>query len=149
VTPSAAVVGGGCGLAGCTAKLWAEQVTKPGGPCCRIRSFDASGNLLFIEVMGRVAGATSVTISRSEILFGLNSPDNHVLALVSVGDAGAEDGGDGGGADDGDGGDGSRHHDEVCYIRRAFEGLDRSVHFSETGRNFNRAKMWSQGNEPS
>jgi len=93
-----------------------------------VRSIDAAGSLIFIEVKGRVAGASSVTISRNEILFGLNSPDNHVLALVSVSDDG---------------------HDEVRYLRRAFEGLDRSVHFAETSRNFSWTKMWSQGKEPS
>ena len=47
-----------------------------------------SGELRFIEVKGRVAGARTVTITRNEILTGLNKPDEFVLAVVEVdGDA--------------------------------------------------------------
>ena len=38
----------------------------------------------FIEVKGRVAGATSVTITKNEILTALNKPDDYILALVEV-----------------------------------------------------------------
>jgi len=44
----------------------------------------ATGHLLFIEVKGRIAGATTVTITRNEILTALNKPDQYVLALVEV-----------------------------------------------------------------
>ena len=43
------------------------------GPCLR-----------FIEVKGRAAGAQTVTVSKNEILYGLNSPDEFILALVEV-----------------------------------------------------------------
>ena len=43
-----------------------------------------SGDLRFIEVKGRVAGARTVTITRNEILTGLNKPDEFVLAVVEV-----------------------------------------------------------------
>ncbi|MGO8820286.1 MAG: helicase-related protein [Desulfomonilaceae bacterium] len=43
-----------------------------------------NGELLFIEVKGRQKDATTVTISRNEILTGLNKPDNFVLAIVLV-----------------------------------------------------------------
>ncbi|MBM4078129.1 MAG: DUF3883 domain-containing protein, partial [Planctomycetes bacterium] len=47
-----------------------------------------AGHLLFIEVKGRVAGATTVTITKNEILTALNKPDEFILALVEVdGDA--------------------------------------------------------------
>ncbi len=47
-----------------------------------------SGRLRFIEVKGRVAGADTVTITKNEILTGLNKPDEFILALVEVdGDA--------------------------------------------------------------
>ena len=47
-----------------------------------------SGELRFIEVKGRVAGAETVTITRNEILTALNKPDQFILALVEVeGDA--------------------------------------------------------------
>ena len=46
------------------------------------------GRLRFIEVKGRVAGATTVTVTKNEILTALNKPDDFVLALVEVdGDA--------------------------------------------------------------
>jgi hypothetical protein len=42
------------------------------------------GQLRFIEVKGRVAGADTVTITKNEILTGLNKPDDFILALVEV-----------------------------------------------------------------
>ena len=40
--------------------------------------------LRFIEVKGRAKGATSVTVSKNEILTGLNKPDEYILAIVEV-----------------------------------------------------------------
>jgi hypothetical protein len=40
------------------------------------------GKLRFIEVKGRAMGATTVTITKNEILTGLNKPDDFILALV-------------------------------------------------------------------
>ncbi len=40
--------------------------------------------LRFIEVKGRTKGATSVTVSKNEILTGLNKPDEYILAIVEV-----------------------------------------------------------------
>lgn len=40
--------------------------------------------LRFIEVKGRTKGATSVTVSKNEILTGLNKPDEFILAIVEV-----------------------------------------------------------------
>jgi len=42
------------------------------------------GELLFVEVKGRVVGADTVTITRNEILTGLNKGDHYILALVRV-----------------------------------------------------------------
>jgi hypothetical protein len=42
------------------------------------------GRLLFIEVKGRVAGATTVTITKNEILTALNKPDDFILAIAEV-----------------------------------------------------------------
>jgi len=44
------------------------------------------GRLRFIEVKGRKAGARTVTVTRNEILTGINSADQFVLALVEVRD---------------------------------------------------------------
>ena len=43
-----------------------------------------TGRLRMIEVKGRVKGATTVTITRNEILTALNKPEDFVLALVEV-----------------------------------------------------------------
>ncbi|MGD9714395.1 MAG: DUF3883 domain-containing protein, partial [Thermomicrobiales bacterium] len=46
------------------------------------------GRLRFIEVKGRVKGATTITITKNEILTGLNKPDDYILAVCVVdGDA--------------------------------------------------------------
>jgi len=48
------------------------------------------GRLRFIEVKGRVKGASTVTASKNEILTAFNKPDDFILALVEVeGDASA------------------------------------------------------------
>jgi hypothetical protein len=41
-------------------------------------------SLRFIEVKGRAAGATTVTVSKNEIIYGLNKPDDYLLAIVEV-----------------------------------------------------------------
>jgi superfamily II DNA or RNA helicase len=45
-----------------------------------------SGQMRFIEVKGRRAGADTVTITRNEILTALNSPERFILALVEIED---------------------------------------------------------------
>ena len=40
--------------------------------------------LRFIEVKGRQKGATTVTVSKNEILTALNRPDEFILAIVEV-----------------------------------------------------------------
>ena len=42
------------------------------------------GCLRFIEVKGRAKGADTVTVSKNEILTGLNRPDEFILAIVEV-----------------------------------------------------------------
>jgi len=49
-----------------------------------IESQQADGRLRFIEVKGRAHGATTVTVSRNEILKSFNVPDAWVLAIVAV-----------------------------------------------------------------
>lgn len=43
-----------------------------------------SGKLRFIEVKGRIDGAETVTVSKNEILAGLNKPEDYILAVVEV-----------------------------------------------------------------
>ncbi|MBN2177588.1 MAG: DUF3883 domain-containing protein [Demequinaceae bacterium] len=49
-----------------------------------IQSSVPDGPTIFIEVKGRLAGATEVTVTKSEVLLGKNAADNYRLALVSV-----------------------------------------------------------------
>ena len=41
-----------------------------------------TGKLRFIEVKGRVEGAATITVTRNEILYSLNKPDDFILAIV-------------------------------------------------------------------
>lgn len=49
-----------------------------------IESVTPSGQLRFIEVKGRIFSADTVTVSKNEIVTALNSPENFILAIVSV-----------------------------------------------------------------
>ena len=41
-----------------------------------------TGKLRFIEVKGRVTGAPTITVTRNEILYSLNKPEDFILAVV-------------------------------------------------------------------
>ena len=41
-----------------------------------------TGKLRFIEVKGRISTADTVTVTRNEILYSLNKPDDFILAIV-------------------------------------------------------------------
>ncbi len=41
-----------------------------------------TGRLRFIKVKGHVSGAQSITVTRNEILYSLNKPDDFILAIV-------------------------------------------------------------------
>jgi len=41
-----------------------------------------AGKLRFIEVKGRVAGAPTITVTKNEILYSLNKPEDFILAIV-------------------------------------------------------------------
>ena len=43
-----------------------------------------TGRLRFIEVKGRIAEADSVTVTRNEVVTGVNSPASYILAIVLV-----------------------------------------------------------------
>lgn len=48
-----------------------------------------TGRLRFIEVKGRMSGAPTITVTRNEILYSLNKPDDFILALVEFQDGDA------------------------------------------------------------
>ena len=45
-------------------------------------SVPGTGKLRFIEVKGRVSGAPTITVTRNEILYSLNKPEDFILAIV-------------------------------------------------------------------
>ncbi|MEJ5189575.1 MAG: helicase-related protein, partial [Breznakiellaceae bacterium] len=47
-----------------------------------------TGKLRFIEVKGRSSGARTLTVTRNEILYSLNKPDDYILAIVEFMDDG-------------------------------------------------------------
>lgn len=82
-----------------------------------------TGRLRFIEVKGRVSDAETVTVSRNEILVGLNKPEDFILAVVLVD------------------GDSARVH----YLKEPFEHEpDRNVNSI----NFNLKKLLAKAVEP-
>jgi hypothetical protein len=48
-----------------------------------------TGKLRFIEVKGRVSGAATITVTKNEILYSLNKPDDFILAIVEFLDSDA------------------------------------------------------------
>ena len=84
-----------------------------------------TGKLRFIEVKGRVSGASTVTVTRNEILYSLNKPEDFILAIVEF-------------LDDG----GHRVH----YVREPFK---REPDFGVTSVNYDFAELLARGEAPS
>ena len=93
-----------------------------------IRSVDADGNVIRIEVKGRIEGATDFQITRREVLTAKNLEDNYRLALVRVSME-------------------SSHLDEVRYIERPFD-LVGTEDFSVTRFTIDWNSRWKEGGEP-
>ncbi len=79
-----------------------------------------SGKLRFIEVKGRVSGAPTITVTRNEILYSLNKPEDFILAIVEFLD-----------------GDSHRVH----YVRQPFQ---REPDFGVTSVNYDFAELLSR-----
>ena len=82
-----------------------------------------SGRLRFIEVKARAAGADTVTVTRNEILTGLNKPEDFILALAQI--------------------DGERK--ELRYVRKPFH---RDPDFGVESVNYNLAELCNRGEAP-
>lgn len=82
-----------------------------------------TGMLRFIEVKGRAKGATTVTVTKNEILTALNKPESFILALVEV--------------DEG--------YTSCRYVREPFE---REPDFNVTSVNYDLKQLWEQGEDP-
>ena len=48
----------------------------------------STGRLRFIEVKGRASGSETVTVTKNEILYSLNKPEDFILAIVEFGNDG-------------------------------------------------------------
>ncbi|MGH7470346.1 MAG: helicase-related protein [Longimicrobiales bacterium] len=82
------------------------------------------GQLRFIEVKGRVRGADTITVTRNEILYSLNKPEDFILAIVEF--------------------DGEAHR--VVYLRTPFQ---REPDFGVTSVNYDFVDLLARGMEPS
>ena len=83
-----------------------------------------TGKLRFVEVKGRVSGAPTITVTRNEILYSLNKPEDFILAIVEFIDA-------------------KRH--KVHYVRQPFS---REPDFGVTSVNYNFAELIARGEQP-
>lgn len=83
-----------------------------------------TGCLRFLEVKGRVSGAATITVTRNEILYSLNKPEDFILAIVEFLD-----------------GDAHRVH----YIRQPFQ---REPDFGVTSVNYDFAELLARAEDP-
>jgi hypothetical protein len=83
-----------------------------------------TGKLRFIEVKGRVSVADTITVTRNEILYSLNTPDDFILAIVEF----LSDGG---------------HN--VHYIRQPFQ---REPDFNATSVNYDMQELIAKAQYP-
>lgn len=84
-----------------------------------------TGRLRFLEVKGRVTEANTLTVTKNEILYSLNKPDDFILAIVEF--------------------LGSEQH-RTHYLRRPFR---REPDFGVTSVNYNFTDLISRSSEPS
>lgn len=83
-----------------------------------------TGKLRFLEVKGRVTGADTITVTKNEILYSLNKPDDFILAIVEfLGD----------------------NSHRVHYIRRPFNA---EPDFGVTSVNYSFSELIARGMEP-
>lgn len=107
----------------------------------------AEGRLRFIEVKGRVRDATSVTVTRNEILTALNKPEACILALVEVPPAAFAEGDAfyAGIADE-------RSSYEIgagCVVRYVRQPFTREPDFGANSVNYDCDELWVRGVDPS
>jgi SNF2 family DNA or RNA helicase len=82
-----------------------------------------TGKLRFIEVKGRITGAPTITVTRNEILYSLNKPEDFILAVVEF--------------------DGDDHR--VHYIRHPFQ---RDPDFGVTSVNYSFTELIARAEQP-
>ena len=84
-----------------------------------------TGKLRFIEVKGRVSDAKTITVTKNEILYSLNKPDDYILAIVEFIDE-------------------EKH--KVRYVRRPFQS---KPDFGVTSVNYDFRELLERAQEPS
>ena len=91
-----------------------------------IESRDPAGELRlrFIEVKGRVSGAPTICVTKNEILYSLNKPDDFILAIVEFLDDTAH---------------------RVHYVRRPFRS---EPDFGVTSANYDLAELIARSERP-
>jgi len=82
------------------------------------------GRLRFLEVKGRAAGADTVTVTKNEILYSLNKPEDFILAIVQFHPDGSH---------------------ETHYIRKPFQ---REPDFAVTSVNYDMGELIARGETP-
>jgi superfamily II DNA or RNA helicase len=85
----------------------------------------STGRLRFLEVKGRLTGAATITVTKNEILYSLNKPEDFILAIVEFLD-----------------GDAHRVH----YVRRPFQ---REPDFGVTSVNYDFGDLLAKAGAPS
>lgn len=88
-------------------------------------SIPNTGRLRFIEVKGRTEGADVLTVTRNEILYSLNKPEDYILAMVAFGAGGSH---------------------SVYYLHQPFQ---REPDFGVTSVNYNFAELLARARKPS
>jgi len=83
-----------------------------------------TGRLRFLEVKGRVSGAATITVTKNEILYSLNKPEDFILAIVEFLD-------------------GETHR--VHYVRRPFQ---REPDFGVTSVNYDFPELLARAENP-
>jgi hypothetical protein len=87
----------------------------------------STGELIFIEVRGRIAGARTFYVTNHEIRHGQNAENQYRLALVEVSPDGPA-------------------HDNVRYVERPFD--DETVSTLVKGLEYDWKGIWANGREP-
>ena len=83
-----------------------------------------TGKLRFVEVKGRVSSAATITVTRNEILYSLNKPEDFILVIVEFLDANAH---------------------RVHYLRQPFQ---REPDFGVTSVNYDFAELLARAKAP-
>lgn len=85
-----------------------------------------TNRLRFIEVKGRIRGASTVTVTKNEIITALNKPDSYILALVEVSESTQL----------------SLNNCSLRYVQRPFQ---QKPDFAVTSVNYSWSELWVQG----